>query len=127
MINSKNALIAIVDDDIVYRWILRKILRSGDYRLAFEAGDGQECITRMKEAKMVPDLIILDIEMPVMNGFETAKQLKAAWPETKILGHSSMDDQRTIAEILFSGADLFKVKGGDTKELKFAINAMLNK
>jgi DNA-binding NarL/FixJ family response regulator len=79
---SKSVLI--VDDYAMIRSVLRSILEtSEDLRVCGEAADGVEAIR--KAAELRPDLVILDIAMPILNGIATASVLKKALPNTKVI------------------------------------------
>jgi DNA-binding NarL/FixJ family response regulator len=74
--------ILIVDDSALIRRTLRFCLEhSGDWKICGEAGDGAEAIQKAKE--LDPDLIILDLSMPNMNGLEAARELKRIKPRTR--------------------------------------------
>ena len=105
--------IAIVDDNPVVRAFTSFLLSRHNFIVAFEAKNGQECINLMQQLDQVPDLIILDIQMPVMNGFETAVILKEKWPSIKIIALSTEDDLDSINKILSAGVDSFVSKEDD--------------
>jgi CheY-like chemotaxis protein len=105
--------IAIVDDSPVVRAYVSFLLIKHDLSVVFEATDGQDCLEKIREAGKAPYVIILDIEMPVMNGFETAMVLKNDWPDTKIIALSAKNDLATIDQITEAGADFFISKQGD--------------
>jgi DNA-binding NarL/FixJ family response regulator len=117
--------ISIVDDSAIARHYLRIILSSSDIAISFEAENGKDCIDKMAATLHVPDLIILDIEMPVMSGFEALLILKDRWPATKIIAYSGLDDQKEIERIIEAGADHFISKNSDSPVLITAIREML--
>lgn len=116
---TKNArpIVAIVDDNALVRHATHYALSLKGIFIAFEAENGQECIEKITHSVKKPDIIILDLEMPVMNGFQTAEALKAAWPEIKIIAHSGSDNASVIAESLAAGADYFLSKLEDSSAL----------
>ncbi|TKT93327.1 response regulator [Dyadobacter frigoris] len=106
-----NLSIAIVDDSPVVRAFTSFLLTRLDVCIIFEAENGQVCIDKMRQAVKLPSVIILDIEMPVMDGFETAQILKRDWPSLKIIAFSSKNDADSMQRILAGGADFFLNKG----------------
>jgi len=76
--------ILIVDDNVVIRRSLRRILESiGEWKIVGEAADGREGIEKARELQ--PDLIVLDLAMPVMNGLEAARELNQIMPNVPLL------------------------------------------
>ncbi|MFQ5469889.1 MAG: response regulator transcription factor [Gammaproteobacteria bacterium] len=100
--------ILIVDDDNTTRELLRSILNSMQFKKIYTATDGDQAISQFNEIK--PDLIFLDIEMPVKDGFETMKEMLATNPDQYIAivsSHSTMDYVKRAIE---NGAKGFIVK-----------------
>ena len=84
--------IALADDHTILRKGLAEILSKFDnFEVVMEAGDGQELVDKLKTAKTLPDICILDINMPVMNGYETANAIRKTWPDMNILALSMYD------------------------------------
>ncbi|MBE9463536.1 response regulator [Dyadobacter subterraneus] len=109
-------LIAIVDDSAVVRTFTAFLLANYDFEVVFDAEDGQECIDKMHQVEQLPDIVILDIEMPVMDGFQAAAILKTNWPEVKIIAFSNMNDSSSKEKILAAGAEAFVTKESDITE-----------
>lgn len=82
-----------------------------------EAGDGREAVQLVGE--LGPDLVLLDARMPVMDGLEAARLIKAHWPEVRIVVLTI--DAGSQAEALAAGADAFLVKGCTTEEILEAV------
>lgn len=109
-------LIAIVDDSSVVRTFTAFLLANYDFEVLFDAENGQQCIDKMHTAEQLPNIIILDIEMPVMDGFQAAEILKTNWPEVKIIAFSNKNDQLSIEKVLAAGAVAFVTKESDITE-----------
>jgi len=108
----KNPLyeVAIVDDNALVRHATRYMLSQNNITISFEAENGQDCIDKMHQSSQKPDVIVLDMEMPIMTGFQAAVILKQNWPLTKIIAFSGRDDSASINDILAAGADYFLSK-----------------
>jgi DNA-binding NarL/FixJ family response regulator len=104
-----DATILIVDDNPRFRALLRQISgQHADFRVVGEAEDGREAILRTHELQ--PDLVLMDLILPQINGLEATRQIKATYPATKIIivtVHTE-DAYRRAAEA--SGADAFLLK-----------------
>jgi CheY-like chemotaxis protein len=72
--------LAIVDDSLPLRGIMSRYLASNGFRIVFEAGNGQELFTKLDSSESLPDLCLLDTSMPLMDGYETARNLKSGIP-----------------------------------------------
>jgi two-component system, NarL family, invasion response regulator UvrY len=120
------ATLALVDDHTLLRSGLANLLRELGYKVLCEATNGNDFIEQLKTCPM-PDVVLLDINMPVMDGYETALWLKKNHPEVKVLALSMYDDEYAIIKMLKNGARGYILKDADPAELRRAINAVLDK
>lgn len=122
MEGAKEITIAVIDDHNLIRNKVCEFLESlGGVRVLFQAENGQVCMERIIEDKLVPDVCVLDVNMPVLNGFDTAKALRYKYPDMKILAFSMNNDEKNIVGMLRNGANGYIIKGGNPEELKNAI------
>jgi len=108
--------ILLVDDVESVRWDLRTLLTlSGDLEIIGEAADGLEAI-RLTES-LQPDVVLMDLEMPLMDGYEATRLIKALCPLCKIVALTvhSYDEARKKAS--WSGVDAFIVKGAPVESI----------
>jgi DNA-binding NarL/FixJ family response regulator len=117
--------VAIIDDFPLIRTELRKIVSEAGFSIAFEAGNGRECLQKLATGNTIPGLCILDIEMPLLNGYDTAREIKKAWPEIKIIMYSVANDEQIKVKSLESGADAFLNKGCEPDELLAAVHSQV--
>jgi len=104
----------IVDDNPHARKALSAIISTQDWvGVIREASNGEDAIRKIKQQS--PDLILMDVEMPVMNGLEATKVIKSKWSQIKIIVLTMYPDYR--AEALASGADAFLIKGCSLEEV----------
>ncbi|MBX9734836.1 MAG: response regulator transcription factor, partial [Chitinophagaceae bacterium] len=116
--------IALVDDHLLLRNGLAVVINSyKDYRVVFEANNGIDFIQKVKE-KELPDIVLLDISMPLMNGYETAEWIKKHYPSIKVLVLSMLDDERSVIRMLQFGVRGYITKESDPDELKFALDTL---
>jgi DNA-binding NarL/FixJ family response regulator len=124
---NKQIQVAIADDHTLLRKALAKLVSSfEDYTVLFEADNGKEIKKRINE-HMVPDLVLLDVNMPEMDGFETASWLSKNYPKIKVLALSMFSDERTIIRMLRQGARGYIMKNIDPEELKKALDSVVKK
>ena len=115
--------IALADDHAILRKGVAEMLSKFDnMSVIMEAGNGSELITKMQSAKALPHVCILDINMPVMNGYDTAAEIKKKWPEVKILALSMYDTELNVIKMIRNGANGYVLKDSDPEELRFAIS-----
>lgn len=117
---TKRITVLLAEDHTVVRQGLRLILDTSDeIRVVAEAENGRQAVKLAKELK--PDIALLDVAMPLLNGLETVKQLRQDTPKTRVLILSSYDDDRFIDESLASGAAGYLVKHSAANDLIKAI------
>ena len=117
--------IMLVDDYKEWRLKLRSILESfPDCRIVGEACTALEAIR--KAAHLRPDLILLDIGMPLVSGIEAAPIIRRASPESKIIFVTQEDDSEVRAAALATGAEAYLLKSSALTELRSAINQAFN-
>ncbi len=100
--------ILVVDDASFMRMMVKEILSKNGYEIAGEAENGQKAIEKYNELN--PDLVIMDITMPEVDGIEAVKRIKAEHPEAKIVMCSAMGQQAMVIEAIQAGAKDFIVK-----------------
>lgn len=121
-----SAKLVLVDDHVLLRKGLADLVQSLGYEVLFEADNGKIFCEQLVPGK-IPDLVLLDINMPKMDGYETALWLKKNHPEIKILALSMYDDENAVIRMLKNGARGYILKDSEPEELKAAIEAILNK
>ena len=117
--------VVIADDHAVMRVGIRNILaRSNEISVIGEASDGQQAITLIESLK--PDVLILDMEMPVMDGVEVARRMQMSASPVRILVLSAYDDRQYILEMLNMGAYGFLIKDEAPEVIVDAVRGIAN-
>jgi len=126
--------IAVVDDHKLFRAGLINLVQSlgNEFQIQLQANHGQELLDSLEKIKSdaqksLPDLIILDVDMPIMNGFETAEKLKELYPDLKVLILTMLQDETTLIRLLRLDAKGFLGKDVEPAELKQALLSIHNK
>lgn len=117
--------VALVDDHHLLRSGLAKIIdRFAGYKVILEAGNGKEFI---KEVRSVgpPDIVLLDVSMPEMNGYETAEWIARNLPKSKVLVLSMLDNEIAVLRMVQCGARGYILKDSKPAELKEALGHMV--
>ena len=120
------ASIVLTDDHILLRNGLASLVKKLGYTVLFEADNGKDFISKLKPAHL-PDIVLLDINMAEMDGYETAQWLKQNHPSVKVLALSMYDNESSIIRMMKCGAKGYILKDCDPKELQAAIEALLHK
>ncbi|HEX4849704.1 MAG TPA: response regulator transcription factor, partial [Puia sp.] len=117
----------IADDHTLLRKALAKLIGSFEsYTVLFEADNGKEIKNKLA-SHIIPDVILLDVNMPEMDGYETAKWVYKNYPQIKILALSMYSDEKTIIRMLRLGAKGYILKNIDPDELKNALDSVVKK
>jgi DNA-binding NarL/FixJ family response regulator len=121
---AESAQILLVDDHQLLRKGLINILNANGFTDIIEAANGEELLEFLKNER--PDIILLDLHMPQMNGFECMKRIKEVNSNSKVLVVSMLDDKISIIQMIKSGVDGYIIKDSEPKELIHAIEVVLN-
>ena len=115
--------VLLVDDTPQVLHDLRQLLElTGEMQIVAEAGNGLEAVRLT--ASLAPDVVVMDLEMPVMNGYEAARQIKSRFPATRLVILSVHAGAKERESARAAGADSFVVKGASYEVL---VNAILGK
>ena len=116
--------IFIVEDHRLFREGLKAMLSlDPGYEIIGEAEDGLEAIRLIRKAK--PDLVLLDLSMPRMNGFSVLREIKGALPEIKVLVLSIHESDQYVLQAFEAKADGYAIKDSSREELRIAIRSVL--
>jgi two-component system chemotaxis response regulator CheY len=115
--------IMIVDDADFMRLVLRDVLEKGGYEIAAEAKDGKEAVERYSETH--PDVVLLDVTMPVMDGLTALKEIKKSDPAAKVIMVSCMCQKAVVLETIRAGAFTFVAKPFEADSLLHVIETAL--
>lgn len=119
--------VVLLDDHILLRNGLANLIESfGDYKILFQADNGEHFIKKL-DPKVLPDIVLMDINMPVKDGYETSLWLKENYPEIKILALSMYDNESSIIKMFKAGTKGYILKDCDPSELKTALHDVLTK
>lgn len=120
------AKIALVDDHTLLRNGLTSLIESIGNTVLFESNNGKEFLEKLNKDNL-PDIVLMDINMPEMDGFETTQWLKQNHPEVHVLALSMYDNETSIIRMLKCGAKGYILKDSEPAELKTAIADIMNK
>jgi len=113
-----NKLVAIADDHIMMRKGTIGFINSyPDFEVIIEADNGKELLEAIEKSVSIPDIAIVDINMPVMNGYDTVIELNKRWPEIRILILTMINDEFSIIKMLRNGAKGYLLKASHPDEL----------
>lgn len=115
--------VLIADDHPIYRDGLASLLEPlPDIEVVGRAADGIEAVERARESR--PDVVIMDLQMPRLNGIEATRQVLAELPETGVLVITMGEDESTVFSAITAGARGYLLKGADADELVQAIRTV---
>ncbi len=121
--HTENVKIALVDDHTIFRKALKHLLPTlGNYTVVLEAGDGLELQQALQKG-IIPDVILLDISMPRMDGYETIKWLQEVHPDVAVIILSDRQTEITSLTLIYHGASAILKKSGELPEIQKAIAA----
>lgn len=120
--------IAIVDDEVLFRKSISHVLnREKNISVVFEGGDGEEIIRYLKKGGEQPDIILMDIRMPVLDGVEASKIILKQFPNIKIIVLSSIKSERFVEVLVRYGASAYLMKNSEPKQVVHTIEQVYEK
>ena len=118
--------IVVTDDHKLFRKGICALLSDFDMVNEIgEAANGAELIDQIKVAASLPDVVLLDINMPVLDGLETTKILKSSYPEIRIIIISMEEDVQLVSHLVEEGVDGYLLKNADPDELELALRMIM--
>lgn len=117
------AKVMVVDDAVFMRMTIKKMLEAHGHSVIGEAGNGVEAVKKYVEIK--PEVVLLDITMPEMNGVDALKRIKEVDAKAKVIICSAMGQQAMVAQAIQSGAKDFVVKPFEEGRLVAAVDRVM--
>lgn len=122
--NDNAITILLADDHAIVRQGLAKVLENvANLKVVGEAKDGREAVN--KACQLKPNIVLMDISMPILNGIEATRQIKKMCPQTKVIILSMHSHDRYIGELLKNGASGYLVKDSTGSDIISAIDAAM--
>ncbi|SRX75413.1 response regulator transcription factor [Aequorivita antarctica] len=110
-----NYSVVVVDDHFLLSQAIGGLVQEFEnFDVLYLCKNGQELLDKFENPQNIPDLVLMDIKMPILNGIETAEKLKTNYPNVKVLALSIEEDEYTILKMLRAGARGYLMK--DTKK-----------
>lgn len=109
----------VVDDNAGFRESLVMLLDTDELRVVGQAGDGSEALGLM--GQWDPDVVLMDVRMPTMDGIETTRRLKELFPNVGVVALTGSEDQRAVRDMLVAGATGYVLKDSDGDEILHAV------
>ena len=117
--------ILIVEDHTILREGLKALLTTNpDIEIAGEAGDGREAIWLVE--KLDPDMVMMDLSMPRMDGMQAIREIKRRWPEKRVLALTAHKTEEYVLTTLKAGADGYLLKDSTYQEMMTAVRSVLS-
>jgi DNA-binding NarL/FixJ family response regulator len=117
--------IALADDQLVFRKEIIALLNSmPNVHVTIEAKDGNELLEKIAGLSRLPDIIILDLNMPGLSGVETMPLIKQRYPDVKVMVLSLYNDENFVAYLTEIGADAYLFKDSEPDKIKDAIQQL---
>jgi DNA-binding NarL/FixJ family response regulator len=123
---SKNIEVVITDDHKLFRKGIRSLLE--EFPLiskVYEAGNGMELLELLTQLDNLPEIILLDIQMPVMNGIDVQKRIRKLYPLQKVIILTMEDDEQFIMHMISEGVNGYLLKDAEPDELEEAIEKVV--
>ncbi|WP_320814325.1 response regulator transcription factor [Flavobacterium sp.] len=120
--------IVLADDEELFRKGLVFLLqREANIKVQYEASNGQELVDYLKTCEVYPDIILMDLKMPFLNGVEATKLIHSEYPNINIIALTSYNTESFIANMINVGASSYLVKNATPQEMLNTIKEVANK
>jgi DNA-binding NarL/FixJ family response regulator len=121
----KNAKILVADDEALFRKGICYLLQDFGFSVIYEASNGAKVVEYLKQNEIHPDVILMDIKMPELNGVETTSQIAQQYPDIKIIALSSYISGTFITNTIRMGASSYLPKNAAPEQMIETIHAVL--
>jgi DNA-binding NarL/FixJ family response regulator len=120
--------VAVVDDHTLLSEAIGGLVDDFEnFELAYLCKNGQELLDKLKTKRNLPDVVLMDVNMPILNGIETTEILKQNYPEIKVLALSIEEEEETILRMLRAGARGYLMKDTKKEILQEALEQVVEK
>jgi len=123
-VGQKVRVVLAEDDEPTRFWLKLTLQQSQTFEVVGQAGDGRSAVDLTKENR--PDLVLMDIGMPIMDGVEAARLVKESLPETKVIMFTSHDTDDSVFAALSAGADGYCLKTLTAEQLLKAVSSVMD-
>lgn len=125
---EKKINVVVTDDHKLFRKGIAALLSDFDFVGEIgEAGNGIELLNLLASGHRLPDVILLDLNMPVMDGIEVQKRLNETYPDVKVIILTMEDDEQLILHLIEEGVDGYLLKNADTDEMELALKKVMER
>lgn len=125
--NTEPINVAIAEDHPKMRSFISSILQQYGFNVVIEAKDGHTLIQELNSIENLPDVCLLDINMPRMKGYEVAGHIRDKYPDIKLAALTANTDMDSLIKMVKNGATSYLSKDSDPKEWKEAIHALVKR
>jgi DNA-binding NarL/FixJ family response regulator len=120
--------VVVVDDHMLIAKAISSIINNFEgYEVLYEAENGKELQEKMKVRVNIPDIVLMDISMPEMNGFETTQWITDNYPDILVIALSMQDDDASVIRMVTAGAKGYLHKNVHPTELEIALKSLIEK
>lgn len=119
--------VVIVEDHILLSQAISVLVSSFEhFDVLYLCKNGKELVTKLKTPENIPDIVLMDVNMPIMNGIETTQYLKEHYPNVKVIALSVEEEEDTIIKMLRAGAKGYLLKDVEKSILETALNEVIS-
>lgn len=123
----KNTVVVVDDHNLLSQAIGELVDSSEQFKVLYTCKNGQELLDKFKVLTNIPDVVLMDVNMPILNGIETTALLRQDFPHVKVLALSIEEDDMTILKMLRAGAKGYLMKDVKKAELYEALKEVIEK
>ena len=124
---NKIKLLLADDEELFRKGISFLLQRQDNIQILYEANNGSEVVEYLKSSSIHPDIILMDLKMPMLNGVEATKLINKEFPSIKIIALTSYNTKSFIANMIEIGAASYIVKNSTPEEMVTTINQVIEK
>ena len=123
----KNYTVVVVDDHVLLAQALSSLVNSfNNFNASYLCCNGKDLLDKLEKEKKLPDIVLMDVKMPLLNGIETTIILKDKYPSIKVLALSVENDEETIIKMLKAGAKGYILKDVEKNKLYTGLLELMN-